>query len=388
MAGISTSPRAAGLVTIVVIALAMAATFVMPASPAAGAQVAPPTSGGVVSAAHGVRIDAGGRHTCAIRSDGALRCWGPGTFGQLGYSSTSHVGDNEVPSAVGPVSVGGSVAAVSAGATHTCARLADTTVRCWGEGALGRLGNGSASNVGDDETPASIAPVDLKSRAAPPGGAPAVDDPIAPGPPPTPGGPAAPAAVTPDAVAVGVADPLAEALRLQTRRAADLRACRASATSKRRSARSRARQRYRQPGVLAHVLRGIDRTASQRRAQCLRRFGRTPGRVKSLVARRASRSAVTLAFDAVGSDGSKAPAARRYVVKQSLRPIRTTLQFDRAISLCGGTCRFDVASPGDDITVNVNRLRGRTTYYYAVAARDNVSARRGPRSKTVSIRTG
>jgi len=113
MAGISTSPRAAGLVTIVVIALAMAATFVMPASPAAGAQVAPPTSGGVVSAAHGVRIDAGGRHTCAIRSDGALRCWG----------------DNGVNQATPP---SGTYVSVAAGYSHSCAVATNGTLSCWG----------------------------------------------------------------------------------------------------------------------------------------------------------------------------------------------------------------------------------------------------------------
>jgi len=328
-------------------------------------------------------------HTCARLTNGAVRCWGPGTLGRLGYANTSDIGDDEAPGAAGPVALGGATVAISAGGTHTCVRLGDGNVRCWGEGTFGRLGHGSESNVGDDETPLAIGPVDLTARAAPPGNPPAGGG-VTPGSPAAPGGPAAPGPATPDAVAVAVAvaDPLDEALRLQARRAADLRGCRASATSKRRSARTRARQRYRQPRVLARVLRGIDRTAAQRRTRCVRRFGRMPGRVKSLVARRASHSRVVLAFDAVGSDGSKAPAARRYVVKQSLRPIRTTRQFDRAASLCGGTCRFDVARPGDDITVNVDRLRRRTTYYYAVAARDNVSARRGPRSRTVSIRTG
>ncbi len=93
-------------------------------------------------------------------------------------------------------------------------------------------------------------------------------------------------------------------------------------------------------------------------------------------------------FGAPGTDGSNAPAARGYVVKQSLRPIRTARDFERAKALCGGTCRFNVLRPGDDIKVNVTRLRRRTTYHYAVAALDNVSARRGARSKTVSIRTG
>jgi hypothetical protein len=44
----------------------------------------------------------------------------------------------------------------------------------------------------------------------------------------------------------------------------------------------------------------------------------------------------------------------------------------------------DVNTP---VELRVNDLRRRTTYYYAVAARDNVSGRLGPRSKTAKART-
>jgi hypothetical protein len=43
--------------------------------------------------------------------------------------------------------------------------------------------------------------------------------------------------------------------------------------------------------------------------------------------------------------------------------------------------------PGAPVTLRINDLRRRTIYYYAVAARDNVTAQRGPRSKTVHART-
>jgi hypothetical protein len=39
------------------------------------------------------------------------------------------------------------------------------------------------------------------------------------------------------------------------------------------------------------------------------------------------------------------------------------------------------------MTLTITNLRPRTTYYYSVAARDNVSNRRGPRSATVRVRT-
>ncbi|MFP5364049.1 MAG: RCC1 domain-containing protein [Thermoleophilia bacterium] len=317
-----------------------------------------------------------GNHTCARLAGGAVRCWGPGALGRLGYANTDDVGDDETPATVQAVAVGGPAAAVSAGATHTCARLADASLRCWGEGRYGRLGYANESNVGDDEAPAAVGPVNL--------------DPPPPVPPPAiPGlAPLAAAPVVPPPAPAPVVDPLEEALRVQQRRAADLRACRASATRRMRSARRSARRRHRNPRVRSRVLRAVARTAAVRRRLCVKRYGRMPGRVRSVVASRSSARTVLLRFDATGTDGSKPPAARRYLVKQSRRPIRTTRQFDRATSLCGGSCSFAVTEVGVTIRLTVNELRRRTTYHYSIAARDNVSGRRGPRSRTVSAKTG
>ncbi|MDP8924578.1 MAG: hypothetical protein M3O34_17120, partial [Chloroflexota bacterium] len=96
---------------------------------------------------------------------------------------------------------------------------------------------------------------------------------------------------------------------------------------------------------------------------------------------------IVLTFEAAGTDKANPPAATRYLVKQSHRPIRTARDFKRAHSLCGGTCRFAVTEVQAKITLTVTDLRRRTTYYYAVAARDNVSGRLGPRSKTIRVRT-
>lgn len=338
--------------------------------------VAPVALGGPATAV------SAGNHTCARLVSGAARCWGPGLFGRLGYANTSDIGDDETPGSLPAVMLGGSAAAISTGTTHTCAKLGDATLRCWGEGLFGRLGYGNANNVDDDETPAAAGPINFDGLPPIPpvvvGGGPG------PGPAPEPAVVAAPTPRPP----TDVADPLAEGLRLQARRAADLRSCRASAASKLRAARSGARRRYRQPRVLARVLRVAATTAARRRAQCLKRFGRTPGRVTSLAARSTSRSTIVLKFDATGTDGVKPPAAQSYVIKQSLRPIRTARDFDRAMALCSGTCRFDdVTILGTEFTLTVNDLPPRTTHYYAIAARDNVSARRGPRSKAVSATT-
>jgi alpha-tubulin suppressor-like RCC1 family protein len=107
-------------------------------------------------------IDAGNVHSCAIRPNGGVYCWGQGSFGQLGYANTEYIGDDEAPSAAGPVDLGGRGAvAVATGRVHSCALLDNGSVRCWGGNEFGELGYGNKQMVGDNETPASVAPVDL-----------------------------------------------------------------------------------------------------------------------------------------------------------------------------------------------------------------------------------
>jgi hypothetical protein len=109
------------------------------------------------------RIDAGDAHTCAILTGGAVRCWGEADSGRLGYGNLNDIGDNETPDAAGPVNLGAgrTAVAITAGSAHTCALLDNSTVRCWGEGDFGRLGYGNVNDIGDNETPGSVGPVDL-----------------------------------------------------------------------------------------------------------------------------------------------------------------------------------------------------------------------------------
>lgn len=102
-------------------------------------------------------------HACALLDDGSVRCWGSGLYGRLGYGNVANIGDNETPGSVGPVDLGAgrTAVAISAGTFHTCAILDTGAVRCWGRGALGALGIGNTQDVGDDETPGSVGPVDL-----------------------------------------------------------------------------------------------------------------------------------------------------------------------------------------------------------------------------------
>ncbi len=111
-------------------------------------------------------ITAGASHTCAILDDGTVRCWGNGVSGRLGYGNQQSIGDDEPPASAGPVNIGAgrTAVAISAGDFHTCVVRDDAQILCWGFGSAGQLGYGGTSDIGDDETPGSAGPVNLGGR--------------------------------------------------------------------------------------------------------------------------------------------------------------------------------------------------------------------------------
>jgi len=317
-------------------------------------------------------IAVGGTHTCARLEDSGVRCWGLSPEGQLGYANRRTIGDDETPGSVARVNLGRarSALAIALGDRHTCARLDDGSVRCWGYGANGRLGLCSERNIGDDETPGSTGPVGL--------GGPGV-----PACPPGAGGAAYKGPPRP--AQTGGGSPVYPMEDEDARRGA-YRACvrRVGAHARREVARARRLSGRRR----ARARRHLKRHRSRSRRACVKRHGRTPGRVTGLRARALSRRRIELSFFAPGSDGAKEPAARSYLIKQSRRRIRGARGFRRAQSLCKGRCRFaDVTEVGAKITLKVTDLRRRTTYYYAVAARDNVTGKLGRRSRPAKVKT-
>jgi alpha-tubulin suppressor-like RCC1 family protein len=88
-------------------------------------------------------VAAGDNHTCALSSDGQLKCWGLGNSGQLGYGDGA---SQDTPLADGVNLDGVTASQVTAGAAHTCALRGNGSVRCWGAGADGRLGRGSTTD--------------------------------------------------------------------------------------------------------------------------------------------------------------------------------------------------------------------------------------------------
>ena len=80
-------------------------------------------------------VVAGGRHSCALKTDGTVWCWGKNDYGQLGQPISTAA--NGTPTQVAGLS---GVTSVSAGEVATCAAKTDGTVWCWGADGLGQLG--------------------------------------------------------------------------------------------------------------------------------------------------------------------------------------------------------------------------------------------------------
>jgi alpha-tubulin suppressor-like RCC1 family protein len=89
-------------------------------------------------------VAVGNGDACAVRRDGTVRCWGAGHKGQLGNGT----GDGGGPSSAVPVTVTGitNATAIAVGSYYACALLADGTVACWGDNEDGTLGNGTSVN--------------------------------------------------------------------------------------------------------------------------------------------------------------------------------------------------------------------------------------------------
>ncbi|CAM9805044.1 unnamed protein product, partial [Hapterophycus canaliculatus] len=101
-----------------------------------------------------VSVAAGCDFTCALMEDGAITCWGRNTWGQLGVGDSDDRLDGS-GAALAPVDLDGSVAsAIAAGEGHMCALLDDASVKCWGRNNSGQLGQGNEDDVGD--TPESM----------------------------------------------------------------------------------------------------------------------------------------------------------------------------------------------------------------------------------------
>lgn len=100
------------------------------------------------------QVISSGPASCAILSDGSLKCWGFNTDGGLGLGDTEHRGDNtaemrdNLPAV--DLGTGRTATAVRSSFAHTCAILDNGSLKCWGRNSLGHLGQGDTNNRGDN----------------------------------------------------------------------------------------------------------------------------------------------------------------------------------------------------------------------------------------------
>lgn len=88
------------------------------------------------------RLGLGAAHSCALLVDGRVKCWGRNSYGQLGQAVATGP-DVPIPTATLVQQDGANLVGVvelGLGASHTCARLADGRIKCWGWNSFGQLG--------------------------------------------------------------------------------------------------------------------------------------------------------------------------------------------------------------------------------------------------------
>jgi len=108
----------------------------------------------LVSGLSGIKaIAAGYAHTCALTASGGIKCWGSNEFGQLGDGT---IIDSLISVSVSSLTSG--ITAIAAGDGHTCAITSSGGIKCWGSNESGQLGNGTTTD--------SAVPVDVNGLSS------------------------------------------------------------------------------------------------------------------------------------------------------------------------------------------------------------------------------
>ncbi len=90
-----------------------------------------------------VDVSAFDAHTCAVRADRTIACWGYGAEGETGAGVERHADPRVV--------LGNNWTFVAAGRSSTCAHDANARAFCWGANGVGQLGDGNGGHVREPE---------------------------------------------------------------------------------------------------------------------------------------------------------------------------------------------------------------------------------------------
>ena len=100
-------------------------------------------------------VTASSAYTCALHRAGTISCWGNNSYGQLGSGQTSEeLEESAVPVQVADIT---DATAIASSQWHSCALREDGTIACWGNNWGGQLGSGETS----EELEESAVPVQV-----------------------------------------------------------------------------------------------------------------------------------------------------------------------------------------------------------------------------------
>jgi alpha-tubulin suppressor-like RCC1 family protein len=88
-----------------------------------------------------ISVSTGYYHSCALLVSGAVQCWGWNFGGQLGDGT-----NNDSNVAVTVQGLPSTVEVVTTGSRNSCALLTNGDLKCWGDNTYGQVGDGSSSD--------------------------------------------------------------------------------------------------------------------------------------------------------------------------------------------------------------------------------------------------